>query len=371
MKKITRSLMICAAALLVSPTQSFAAGPQQQMPAPKADVYVVPQPQALPIDLKYPAQMKSFQNISVVSRVNGVLEKQYFKEGSRVKAGELLYSIEDTIYQAKVDAAKASIGVAQAAFDNASRVWERAEKLYKSKSISEESRDNALYGFEQAKASLALSKAQLAQAQVDLDYTKVKAPISGVVGLRKVDVGDYVTQGQKLIDITQNDQVFVEFSMPMSDYKNIKSGMWSMPQNKKVGVNILVEGKSVAQKGVVDFIDVNINQNTSTVKMRAIVENKTRSLMPGNFVKVALEGIVQKNVITIPQKAVLQNPMGKIVFTENNGVAGIKPVVLGNETGDKYVIAGGPVKSGDRIIVNNFFRVKPGKPVTVDKIINK
>lgn len=370
MKRITRSVMICAAALLVLPIQ-FMAAEAPKMPTPKADIYIVPTAQILPIDLKYPAQIKSFQNISVVSRVSGVLQKKYFQEGSTVKEGALLYSIEDTIYQAKVNAAEASVHISQAALDNTAKAWDRAEKLYQSKSISDETRDNALFSYAQAKASLALAKAQLAQAQVDLDYTKVKAPISGIIGLRNIDVGDYVTQEQKLVTITQNDKVFIEFSMPLSDYKNIQSGMWNMPTDKKIGVNISIDGQTVAQKGVVDFIDANINQNTSTVKMRAVVDNTQHTLMPGNFIKVVLDGIVQNNVITIPQKAVLQNPMGTIVFTDNNGIVGIKPVVIGNETDDKYIVAGGPIQSGDRIIINNFFRLKPGNPVAVDKIINK
>jgi membrane fusion protein (multidrug efflux system) len=93
--------------------------------------------------------------------------------------------------------------------------------------------------------------------------------------------------------------------------------------------------------------------------------------MPGNFIRVSLQGIVQKNVLTIPQKALLQNPQGTIVFVEQNGVAGVKPVIIGKESGDKFVVAGGPVQSGDRVIVNNFFRVKPGQPLVVDKIINQ
>jgi membrane fusion protein (multidrug efflux system) len=105
--------------------------------------------------------------------------------------------------------------------------------------------------------------------------------------------------------------------------------------------------------------------------MRAIVDNNDSFLMPGNFIRVVLNDIVQKDVITIPQKAVIQNPLGTIVFVEKEGKAAVKPVILGQETGDKYVVAGGPLQSGDKVIVNNFFRVKPGAEVQVDKIINE
>ncbi len=136
-------------------------------------------------------------------------------------------------------------------------------------------------------------------------------------------------------------------------------------------MNIELNNKPTPHTGVIDFIDVNINQSTSTVKMRAIVDNTDSFLMPGNFIRVVLNGIVQKDVITIPQKALLQNPMGTIVFVENDGVASVKPVVIGKETGDKYIVSGGPLQSGDRVIVNNFFKVKPGKELIVDKIINQ
>ncbi len=307
------------------------------------------------------------------SRVLGVLENKYFQEGQKVKEGDSLYKIEDNIYKSKVNAAEASVAMSEASLNNATRNWERTKKLYASKSISDEKRDEAISAYEQATAALSLAKSQLVQAKIDLDYTNVKAPISGVVGLKLVDIGDLVTQNPptQLVNITQNDKVFVDFSMPLSDYSNIKNNLWSLPTTGKIGVNLEIDDKPIKQQGVIDFIDININQNTSTVKMRAIIDNQDGYLMPGTFVRVVLNNIVQKNVITVPQKAVLQNPMGTIVFVENGGKVGVKPIVIGKETADKFVVAGGPLQSGDRVIVNNFFRVKPGADVIVDKIINQ
>jgi membrane fusion protein (multidrug efflux system) len=375
MIKLKSSMIVLAAALFLSPAATFGADevPAKTMPAPKADVYVVPNPVDLPIDLKYPAQIKSFQNVKVYSRVLGVLKEKYFTEGEKIKEGDLLFKIEDDIYKAKVEAAEASLKMNQASFENAKRDWERIKKLYKTKAVSDEKRDATFFSYEKALASLALAKAQLNQAKIDLEYTNVKASISGTTGLKLVDVGDLVTQNPPtaLITITQNDKVYIDFSMPLSDYKNIKNGLWTIPENNKIEVSLQMENKTIPVKGYVDFIDVNIHQNTSTVKMRAIVENSDGFLMPGNFIRVSLQGIVQKNVLTIPQKALLQNPQGTIVFVEQNGIAGVKPVIIGKESGDNFVVAGGAVQSGDRVIVNNFFRVKPGQPLVVDKIINQ
>jgi membrane fusion protein (multidrug efflux system) len=374
MRQLKKALIIsavCSALLL--PSVHAEEVKKQQMPAPKADIFIVGAPMALPISLKYPAQITSLKNVKVVARVSGVLEEKFFQEGQKVKQGELLYKIEDSIYKAKVDAAKASVQLSQANLDNATRNWNRIQELFKSKVISTEKRDDALSSYEQAQASLALSKAQLNQALIDLNYTKVVAPISGVVGIKKVDVGDYVSpsMSSSLIEITQNEKVFVEFSMPLSDYTNIKNKLWSLPEDKKLQVSLEIDNLPTQKVGVVDFMDVNVNKATATVKMRAIVENSDNYLMPGSFVRVLLNDITQQDIITIPQKAVLQNPLGTIVFVEKDGVVSVKPVKIGRESGDKYVVEGGMVTSGDRVIINNFFRVKPGGNVQVDKIVNE
>ena len=361
-----KKLLITTAISVVAVTSIYAAeapAGAKQMPAPKADIYIVPQASNLPINLKYPAQINSFQQAIVYSRILGVLEEKYFEEGKVVNKGDVLFKIEDSLYQAKVDAAAASVKMSEATLNNATRSWERIQKLYSSSAVTTEQRDTTLSAYQNALASLSMSKAELNQATIDLNYTKVKAPISGITGLKNVDLGNLVTANppMELVTISQNDKVYIDFSMPLSDYSNIKNGLWKMPANGKIQVDININGQTNKQSGFVDFIDVNIDQKTSTVKMRAIVENKDYTLIPGSFAQVVLNGIEQKNVITIPQKALLQNPLGTIVFVEKDGVATVKPVMVGNESGDKFIVAGGPLQSGDKVIVNNFFRIKIGR----------
>ncbi len=374
--KMIKSLFIGSAITFIAlSTNLNAAGAPsgQQMSAPKADVYVVPEASDFAINLKYPASIEPLSQAIVYSRVLGVLEAMHFDEGQKVQKGQKLFTIEDDIYKAQVDAAQASLNMSEATLQNATRSWERIKKLYKSKAVTTEQRDTTLSTYENALASVSAAKAQLKQAKINLNYTKVKAPISGVTGLKAVDLGNLVTSNppMALVTITQNEKVNLDFSMPMSDYTNIKNGLWSMPDNGKIEVEVIVNGKPSGVKGYVDFIDVNTDENTSTVKMRAIVDNANQKLMAGSFARVILRGITQKNVITIPQKALLQNPMGTIVMIEDNGKVAVRPVAVGKESGDKYIVAGGMVKSGDKVIVNNFFRVKPGNPVTIDKVINK
>jgi len=362
---------LIAISLLSLPLVSQADAPK--MATPKADIYIITAPQDLPIVLKYPAEIKSFRKVSVASRVLGLLEKKHFTEGEEVKKGDLLYTIEDDIYVAKVDAAKASLQMNKASLEIATKNWGRIEKLFLSKAVSAQLRDESLFTYDQATASFSLARAQLNQALIDLEYTKVKAPIGGTIGLKQADIGELVSSNPptKLVEISTNNPVFVEFSIPLSDYANIKNGIWSLPKEKKLKVSLEIDDKPSTKTGHVDFIDVNVNKATATLQMRAVVENSDGFLMPGSFVRVVLHDIVEKNVITVPQKAVLQNPLGTIVFVEEKGHVGVKPVVIGKETGDKYIVKGGPLQSGDKVIVNNFFRLKPGAEVEVDKTINQ
>ena len=374
MRKTKLISSLLATSLMLGATTVFAGGPPagMKMPTPKADIYIVPKPTVLPITLKYPATVKAYKKVQVVARALGILEKKDFIEGQAVNKGDTLYEIEDDIYKARVEAAKASLEMGNASLNNSTRNWNRIKKLFTQKAVSSEKRDNALSSYEQSLAAVSLAKAQLKQARIDLGYTKVKAPIGGIVGLKQVDVGELVsnTPPTKLVEITQKDKVFVEFSAPMSDYKKIKNHIWSIKDNANIKVQLEVNGKVLKKEGVVDFIDVNTNNQTAIVKMRAVFDNKDGYLMHGQFVRVVTDNIIQKNIITIPQKAVLQNPLGTIVFIEDHGHVGVRPVVVGNVSGDKFVVAGGPLRSGDRVIINNFFRLKPGGEVLVDKTIN-
>ncbi len=338
----------------------------------KADVYLVPAASDLPITLIYPAKITNIQKAIVVSRVSGILEKKYFTAGQKVKQGALLYKIEDDIYKARVDKIKASVALSQAILNNATRNWNRIRKLYKSKSVSKQKRDNYLSLFEQAKAELEASQSNLKVAQINLNYTNVKAPISGIIGTKIVNIGNLVNANPptRLVQITQNQQVYINFSMPMSDYIKFKNHTYSLVE-KKITVDIKVHNKLLRKKGFVDFIDININPKTSTVRMRAIIDNSNHYLMAGEFVKVILHGIVQKNIITVPQRAILQNPLGTIVFIASHGHVRVRPIIIDGISGNNFIIKNHVLKTSDKVIVNNFFRLKPNQAVIVDKIINK
>ncbi len=338
---------------------------------PKVDVYIVQKPTNLPIHVQYPAFVAPYKTAMVVSRASGILEKKYFKSGQYVKKGVLLYKIQDDQYKALYDASYGSMLMDKAVLTNALKNWNRVKQLFAVKATSTAARDNAYYAYQEAKARLIVAKANMQTAKINLGYTDVRAPISGVVGLKRVDVGNLVsaTPPTNLIEITQNKKVYVNFSMPMSDYIKIKQHIWNVhvPYFK---ATLEVHGRIIKEIGIVDFIDTNINKATSTVKMRAVFNNSNKYLMAGDFVHIYLVGIIQRNAIKIPQEAVLQNPLGTIVFIVDNGHVQARPVVLGRTSGNYFLLKSHTLSPGTKVIVDDFFRLKPGSKVLVDKIVN-
>ncbi len=373
MKRTLRTALVGTAFLLAAPhlmAETAAAAPQQA-PAPKVDVYEVRPPAQLPVTFEYPARLQSMQSASVVARVTGVLLKQHYTEGSFVKQGTLLYTIEPDIYAAAVHEREADCAVAEALFTNAKRDWERVEALYKDKAISKKEYDASLATFERTKAELNAAKARLDSAKIDLNYTEVKAPVSGIAGKKATDVGNVVASGTPLVTITRTDPVYAEFSIPDSDMLKInaalQSGRWSKSSGDAFSAELRVG--DLKRSGSVDYVAPVIDPKTAGVAARATIANRDNALMPGGFGRITLTGIQRNNAIMVPQKAVLQSPKGTIVFIVEEGKAAVRPVKLGDTEGENYIVEA-PLRPGDKVIVNNFFRVKPGMAVAVDKTIN-
>ena len=341
--------------------------------APKVDVYVVPNAKDTPVSLEYPARISSVKNVTITARVSGVLEEKYFVEGATIHKGDMLYKIEPNVYQAAYSSAQATLELESAKMQKAQKDWERAEGLYKDKAISEQDKDTAYFAYETAKASVNVAKSELQRVAVDLNYTKVKATIDGVAGAKQIDLGDYVKEGSALLSITQTNPIFADFSIP--DINSLKrkytlaNGNWSNMQGAGLKASLSVDGKVYETLGDIDFIDTNVDTATSTLKARAIFDNSAAKLIAGQFAKIKLIGVISKNVISVPQKAVLQNPLGTIVFVVVDGKAAVRPVKILDTADQNFIVDG--VKPKDVVIVNNFFRLKPGVPVTIDKTINQ
>ena len=326
----------------------------------------------IPVSMEYPAKIKSMQQVNVVAKVNGTLEKKNFTEGNFVKKEEVLYQIDSTRYEALMQEALADVEMKTATLKQATREWERVKILFEQDSTSQKDRDSALSAYETAQASLKASQANLKKAQIDLGYTKVKAPISGFTSLNKQDLGSYVgstNESMILTTITQTNPIYVEFSLPDIEFLKkrfiMNDGNWNNISQTKLPVSIIFsDGLIYEEKGTLDFIDSFVDNETSTVKARATFENPKNDLISGLFVKIRIDGLIYKNAISIPQISLLQDTTGAFVYIAKDNQAIRTPVKIENISKDTYIINDG-LNEGDIIITNNLTKLKSGSPITL------
>ncbi len=339
------------------------------LPPLKVSTYEV-KLQDIPISLEYPAKIKSIQQVNVVARVAGILDKKNFIEGSFVNKGDILYQIDSLKYETLVQEAQADVELKTATLKQATREWERIKTLFEQDSTSKKERDSALATYEIAQASLKASQANLKKAQIDFDYTKVKAPISGLTTLNTQDIGSYVgssNESMNLTTITQMNPIYVEFSLPEIELLKkrfiMNNGNWNnISQSKLPATLIFSDGLEYEEKGTLDFIDSFVDSETSTIKARATFKNSKNDLIPGLFAHIKIEGLVYKNSISIPQIALLQDATGTFVYVVKNNQAIKTPVKIGNVVKDTYIIESG-LNSGDLVITNNLTKLKPGSSI--------
>lgn len=367
---LSKKLFLCA---LLSFTSSFVSADEVQKSTP-VDIFKVGAPKEEAITLNYPAKTLSSQTTTVKARANGILLEKFFTEGDFVKKGDVLYKIEPDSYIAAHKLAKANVTSLDIQVQKTSKEWSRVKSLFDKGASSEQDKDTAYWAYESAKASLESAKASLENATINLDRTTIKAPMSGLTGAKLIDVSALVSDGVALVEITQIDPLHVEFSIPNIDLikekYNIKNGKWSNPTDGKLKASLTVGKQNYKEIGVVDFIDNTINAKTGSLKARATFKNSAKELLPNQFVTISLTGLVRTNVVKIPQKALVQNPLGTNVFLIEDDKAVLKNVVVGEVSNGNAIIESG-LKEGDKLIVNNLLKIKPNAPVKVDKIINQ
>lgn len=349
---------------------------QDQKKQPQAIVvktYKVVGAKSVSFELQYPGKTKSISRVTVVARVSGILEDKYFKEGQLVNKDDLLFKIEPDIYQAEYDSAKALVEQAMAELNRAERDWQRIKASYEDRVASEQQRDAALSTYEQARAMLETAKARLRQAEINLKYTEVRSPVSGIAGARLVDPGNMVNPGTALVTITEVDPIYVEFSIPDTDLKRLnaeglrrKAGNNSSTFSLKSKAYIMIDDKPFKYAGHIDFIDSVIDERTSSVNARVVIPNPQGELMPGQFVRVIIKGLHKKGAIIVPQKAVLQTPLGSAVYVVENGKAVMKNIKLGDKSGENFIVEDG-LKSGDIVIIDNLMKLRPEMPVKIEQ----
>lgn len=354
-------------------SSAWAAEEQPQQPPPDVVVEAA-KSENLPLEFEYPARTAGFREVQVRAQVSGILQERTYREGSQVKQGQVLFRIDPRPYQAALARAKGALAQEQARYRQTERDLKRIRELQRKGFASESELDNAVSNFEQSKANIEAARAELQSKQIDLDYTTVEAPISGITSKESVSEGSLMVAGDPnsslLTQITQLDPIYVNFAAPDSEVSDVRSRLQSgglMLQNgKAMSVEIKFgDGSSYPLAGKVDFTDSLIDRATGTVSARAVVPNPEQTLMPGQFVRVVVKGLYKPNAVTVPQRAISQGPNGTYVFVvDEQGMARIRPVTTGNTSGGRWIVNSG-IAAGDKVIIEGLPKVRPNAPVKV------
>ncbi len=340
------------------------------MPPPEVTVAVV-ETRDMPANFEYVAQISGVREVEIRPRVSGILEKWNFTEGGKVVAGQSLFTIDAAPYRAALAKADADLVSAQASFDQAKRNAVRLKPLYEAKAVSQKEYDDATSGEQVAGANVKAGQAAVTEARLNLSYTRVEAPISGITSRAMQSEGSLVQAQQTLLTkISQIDPVHVIFSFTEAEHlkfsRAVADGTLRLPKDGKFDVKLkLSDGSEYARPGKVDFTDVRVDPSTGTIDARAVIGNPQGLLRPGQFARVQLSGGVRPNAIAIPQRSVLEGPGTKIVLTVNaQGIVEPRPVQVGDWAGEEWIITGG-LKAGDQVIVDGVVKARPGSLVKI------
>ncbi len=322
-------------------------------PPTEVDVVSV-DPGSVVVTQDLPGRLEAFRSAQIRARVEGIVEKRQFEEGSDVKAGAPLFQIDARNYRAAHDSARSDLAVAR-------QTVERYKPLLEAKAVSQQD-------FDLAEAKLKQAESAMSRAQLDFENTHVPAPISGRIGRALVTEGALVGRGEAtlLATIEQIDPIYVNFTKPGAELFRLqqayKAGKLKHVDATKVDL-ILEDGSTYPQEGKLLFSNLAVDAATGSVTLRARFPNPKHELLPGMFVRVRFAEASSENSIKVPQRAVIMNPQGQFVMVvDAESKAAMRPIRVGDMAGADFIIEDG-LKPGDQVIVNGLQKVRPGAPV--------
>jgi membrane fusion protein (multidrug efflux system) len=356
-------------------------GPGEGGPPPQVEVMVV-QPQTLPVSFEYTGQIQGSREVEVRARVTGILLSRNYTEGASVRAGQSLFTIDPVPFQTALARAEADRGAAQARQANAQRHLDRVKPLADVGMVSKRDYDDALAAQQVAAADLRAADARVKEARLNLGYTRVLAPVSGMAGGAGKSEGSLVSGPDVLLaTIVQTHPVKAVFGIADAEHAriqgDIKAGRLLLPPGGFQVEVAAADGSLLARQGRLQFSEPLIDASTGTVRSQAELPNTDGTIRPGQFVRVRLVGGTRPDVLQVPQRAVLEGPQGKFVYVVAPGdkpemkgamVAAARPVQAGEWVdlpgGKGWVIREG-LKPGETVIVDGLMRIGPGAPVQI------
>ncbi|MGX1111080.1 membrane fusion protein (multidrug efflux system) [Pseudoalteromonas sp. MBR-15] len=362
---------LAAAVLLSGCGQSEPA--QGQMQAAQAVPVGVIEMQSKPLTLtkELPGRVSASRIAEIRPQVNGIIQSRLFVEGAEVEKGQALYQIDPSTFEAQVATSKAAITKAEASISNAKAKSERYKELLSIKAVSQQDYDEADAAYKGAKADLLTAQAQLKTAQINLNYSKVLAPISGQIGKSNVTAGALVSANQAtaLATITQLDPIFVDLTQSSSELTRLKKAIAAGELDKDAALHSNVElkmedGSTYQHKGVLKFSEVTVDPSTGSVTLRAEFPNPEKLLLPGMYVRAVVVEGVKSDAILAPQRGVSRNTKGEptaMVVSKDNTVEA-RVLKTDRTVGSNWLVTEG-LNNGDKLIVEGLQKIRPGAPV--------
>ncbi|WP_084164258.1 efflux RND transporter periplasmic adaptor subunit [Rheinheimera texasensis] len=343
------------------------AAAQQKPQAPAVPVVVATvTAQDVPVWLRGIGQVKPQQSVEIRPQVDGLLQQVLVREGEMVSAGQLLATLDDRAIKAALAQAKAQRAVVEAKLNVAKRDLQRYQNLSQSQAISAQQKDQQQANVQQLQAELQSVDAQINAQQVQLSFTQIHAPISGQVGIRNVDAGNYVrpSDTQGLFSVVQLDPISVEMALPQAQLPQLQQLMQQVRQQQAVPVEAFVQdGGEKLASGTLAVVDNKVSTGSGTIRIKADFTNPTQALWPAQTVVVALRSKLLAQALTIPVKALQQGPQGAFVWTVDGDKAKVVPVQVQESTETVVVVSG--VSAGQQVVVDGQSRLRPGATVLI------
>ena len=353
--------------------------PPLPRPAPEVTVVTV-KPQAIPYVMSFVAQTESSRQVDIVARVSGYLDRIAYREGELVKEGQVLFQLDPKPFQAQRDAARGELLAQQARFATAKANLERVKPLAELDALSRADLDRAQGDYDAANAAVFAASAKLREAEINLGYTTLRAPVTGLASRSSQRQGAYINamaDSAKLTYVAALDPIWVNFSVSQNQATKLRDmvqkGQLIAPAELDFDVElILSDGSVFPHKGHISFADPSFSQETGSFLVRAVLPNPKQDLRPGMFVTARLSGAERPNAVVVPQLAVQQGSNGHLVYVvKADGTAEVRPVVVGDYQGEKDIVVVSGLQAGDRVVVDGALRVVPGQPVKVVEPANK
>lgn len=334
-------------------------------------------PEKVVLKMELPGRTSAFRVAEVRPQVNGLILKRFFKEGTDVKAGDILYQIDSAPYKAAFNQAKAAVAMVEANLPALRSRVNRFQGLLKIHAVGQQDYDDAVAALNQTEAQLVANKAAFENAKINLSYTPVKAPISGRIGRSNVTEGALVSAYQpiSLATVQQMDPIYVDVTQSTVDLLKLKRRLadgrldHNGTQNK---VKLIEEdGNIFPYEGTLQFQDVSVDPTTGSVILRMVVPNPDNLLLPGMFVKAELQEGVKENAILIPQQCISRDSKGNpfAMVVDSNGLVDLKMLNIDRAIGNKWLITDG-LSAGDKVIIEGLQKVRKGSKVKATPFLN-